>query len=112
MGLCSVTTYFMKYPEETPSIEQLSRLAGMSETKLKILFKRTYGETPLRYLKQVRMNLAASYLQDGLSVTDTAFAVGYKSVNRFSEAYRQTYNKYPGKAKLDYRKSKEDQFIV
>ena len=112
MGLCSVATYFMKYPEETPSIEQLSRLAGMSETKLKTLFKETYGDTPFRYLKQVRMNLAASYLQDGLSVTDTAFAVGYKSVNRFSEAYRQTYNRYPGKAKLDYRKSKENPLIV
>ncbi|WP_320128277.1 helix-turn-helix transcriptional regulator [uncultured Sphaerochaeta sp.] len=99
MGLCSVATYFLKYPDQSLSVEKLAHLAGMSPTKLKTLFKDVYGDTLYGYLRKVRMNLAASYLKEGRSVTDVAFAVGYKSVNRFSETFREVFDTYPSKVK-------------
>ncbi len=99
MGLCAVTAYFIEHPAESPSIEKLSHIAGMSPTKLKTLFKKQYGDTLYGYLRTLRMNLAESYLREGRSVTEVSYAVGYKSVNRFSEAFRLVFGEYPGKVK-------------
>ncbi|WP_169310084.1 helix-turn-helix transcriptional regulator [Parasphaerochaeta coccoides] len=99
MGLCAVTAYFLEHPADSPSIEKLSHIAGMSPTKLKTLFKKQYGDTLYGYLRTLRMNLAANYLREGRSVTEVSYAVGYKSVNRFSEAFRLVFGEYPGKVK-------------
>lgn len=100
MGLCAVTAYFLEHPADSPSIDKLSHIAGMSPTKLKTLFKKQYGDTLYGYLRTLRMNLAASYLREGQSVTEVSYAVGYKSVNRFSEAFRLVFDEYPGKIKV------------
>ena len=106
MGLCAVASYLLKYPEESPSVEKLARLACMSPTKLKNLFKQVYGKTLYGYLRSVRMDFAATHLKEGLSVTEVAISVGYQSVNRFSEAFRDAFGKYPSKIKKESQNKK------
>ena len=97
LGLCTVEFYFANHMEESPPVEQLACLAGMSPTKLKVLFRKQYGTTLYGYLRRLRMAEAWELLKEGSSVTDTTFAVGYTSVNRFSEAFRNEYHEYPGR---------------
>ena len=50
------------------------------------LFKTVYGRTPHQYLKQVRIDHAKMFLQNGLSVTEACFSVGFDSVSSFTGA--------------------------
>lgn len=52
------------------------------------------GESPAAIKRRVVLEQAAWRLQHGASVTDTAFAAGYDSVEGFSRAFRRAYG-YP-----------------
>ena len=53
------------------------------------LFKTAYGKTPHQYLTAVRINKAQLLLQDGGSVTDTCFAVGFESLTSFIGLFKR-----------------------
>lgn len=53
------------------------------------LFKTVYGRTPHQYLKQVRIDHAKMFLQNGLSVTEACFSVGFDSVSTFTGLFRR-----------------------
>lgn len=100
MGLCNVESYLKNHMSESPSIEDLARMASMSPTKLKLLFKQRYGDTIYGYLRSLRMEHAAKMLkEEGLGVTEVAYSVGYKSLSRFSEAFFKVYGVLPSQYK-------------
>ncbi len=51
------------------------------------LFKRYYGQTPNQFLMQIRIKKAKEFLGAGMSVTDTCFQVGFKSLGSFSSLF-------------------------
>lgn len=53
------------------------------------LFKKIYGKTPHQYLTKVRIDNARLFLQKGLTVRETCFAVGFESVNSFAGLFKQ-----------------------
>lgn len=72
---------------EPLSIPELASLNGMSPTSFRRHFESAVGQSPLRYLTEVRIQLAALMLkQEGGTILDTSLAVGYESVSTF---YRQ-----------------------
>ena len=46
-------------------------------------------------LEQVRFDLAKTYLKDGLSITDTAYLLGYGDHAAFSTAFRRWSGQSP-----------------
>jgi AraC-like DNA-binding protein len=84
---------FSKLP---PTIEQFSKMAAMSTTKLKKSFKIMYGDSIYAYYQKLRLQKANELLASGdYTVKQTAFAVGYASLDNFTTAYKKTYNKKP-----------------
>ncbi len=82
--------------ENPPSLGALARAAGMSHPKLNCCFKRMYGMTAFQYLRCERLNQARQMLEhQGLTVTETAYAVGYESVSHFSQAYKKQFGISP-----------------
>jgi AraC-like DNA-binding protein len=69
------------------TIVRLSREVGLNERKLKDGFRELVGNSVHAYLKQVRLDMAASLLQEGSSVTEAAMAVGFDSLSHFSKAF-------------------------
>ncbi|GAA4682156.1 helix-turn-helix domain-containing protein [Gordonia humi] len=53
------------------------------------------GESPVALRRRVRLERAAWRLQRGASVTDTAFAAGYSSVEGFCRAFARAYGHPP-----------------
>src|SRR4051812_44671686 len=53
------------------------------------LFKMAYDKTPHQYLTSVRINKAQLLLQNGSSVTETCFAVGFESVTSFVGLFKR-----------------------
>ena len=75
----------------------------ISTSALKQCFKGVYGTAIYTYMRNYRMDLAASLLtQTDEPITVIAGKVGYTNTSKFSEAFK----KIKGKTPLEYRKIK------
>jgi AraC-like DNA-binding protein len=73
---------------EPPSLEELSKLVGVSQFYLSRIFSQETRTTIPQFLRQLRMERAASFLKAGThNVTEAAFAVGYSSLGHFSKNF-------------------------
>ena len=84
-----------------PSIRAIARDVGINPNKLQELFKYYSGTTVMDYLRSYRMQRALTLLDGDMLLYEIAKEVGYRSVDRFSEAFTKTYGVSPGK----YRKN-------
>jgi AraC-like DNA-binding protein len=80
-----------------PTLEQLGRETGCSPFYLSRTFSKETGQTIPQYLRQLRLDRAASLLKQGqLNVTEVALAVGYSSLSHFSQAFHHRFGCCPG----------------
>lgn len=69
------------------SVDDLAKAAGMSRFHFSRLFRDQVGEAPYKHLLKIRVRRAAELLRSH-SVTEAAFAVGFKDLSRFARAFR------------------------
>jgi AraC-like DNA-binding protein len=76
----------------------LAAMIGMSETKMKQLFKQTFGDSIYNYFQKVRMEEAAFLLkQGGYSVSQVGFELGFTNLSHFSRLFESHYGTTPKK---------------
>jgi AraC-like DNA-binding protein len=76
--------------------EELARAVGMSRSAFADRFTRLMGETPMRYLAQQRLQVAAKKLESpGASIARIAFEVGYESEAAFNRAFKRVFGAPP-----------------
>ncbi|WP_228377942.1 helix-turn-helix domain-containing protein [Chryseobacterium luteum] len=81
-----------------PVLGALSKLIGMSETKMKQLFKQTFGDTIYNYYQKIRMEEAAFLLkQAGYSVSDVGYQLGFSNLSHFSRLFEKQFGITPKK---------------
>lgn len=84
-----------------PSIQDplsiLAPYAGLSERTAARHFLSELGMSFGAWRRQLRLQAALARLGAGVSVTETAFDVGYKDVSSFITAFRTEYGTSPGK---------------
>ncbi|MES2277218.1 MAG: helix-turn-helix transcriptional regulator [Bacteroidota bacterium] len=79
-----------------PVIRELAQIAAMSETKLKQLFKQTFGATIYNYYQQARMQEAAFLLKHGKrSVAQVGYELGFTNLSHFSRLFEKHYGLNP-----------------
>lgn len=83
--------------ELPPKQETLSEIANMSVSKLKYVFKAIYGMSMYKYFQKMRMDKALQLLQDGNTIRETAYELGFKDLANFSRNFKQEFNIQPGK---------------
>lgn len=82
--------------DKPPIIADLSKVAAMSPSKLKNIFKEVYGMPINQYYQKHRMNRAkAMLLTKKYSLREIADAVGFESVSAFTKVYRKVFNETP-----------------
>ena len=59
------------------------------------LFKRYYGLTPRQYLINKRIEKSKENLINGMSVTETCYAIGFSSLGSFSVLFKTKTGKTP-----------------
>ena len=77
------------------NLDLLSHLRFISKFHLLRLFKKHYGITPRQYLIDKRIEKSKEYLKNGMSVTETCFAVGFESLGSFSTLFKTKTGKSP-----------------
>src|SRR5262249_38352256 len=81
-----------KDPAHPWTISDLARGVGLARTRLSERFRRFLGESPMAYLGQWRLKLAADILQSSDdSIAQVASAVGYASEASFNRAFKREY---------------------
>lgn len=81
-----------------PVIAQLATIASMSETKLKQLFKQTFGDTIYNYYQRARMEEAAFLLKQAKhSVSQVGYELGFSNLSHFSRLFKKQYGTTPKK---------------
>ena len=91
----------------TYDIEQglLEKIALMSGTKLKNVFKQKYQMSITEYTQRKRMNMAENLLlTTDLPIKDIAKTVGYHSSSRFTTLFKRYKNRYPKELKQSKNK--------
>jgi AraC-like DNA-binding protein len=81
------------------TIDNLAASASMSVSAFHRAFRQVTLESPLQYLKKVRLNKAKDLIAvEGRRVNDAAHQVGYTSLSQFSREFKRHFNTTPKRA--------------
>lgn len=93
------------FSQPPPAIAQLARVAAMSPSKLKVLFKEVFGLPVNQYYQKHRMNKAkAMLLSKKYSIRETANMLGFTSVSSFNKAFYKTFEQLPAEIAVPQHK--------
>lgn len=85
-------------PDRDWSVAELARLMGASRSGFAAKFTAAVGETPARYVTQVRMHQARKWmLRDRMRIAEAAQRLGYDSEASFSRAFKRIIGSAPGR---------------
>lgn len=84
---------------DSVTVQDLADKANMSISAFHQAFRSVTLETPIQYIKKVRLNKARELIQlEGLKVGDAARRVGYNSTSQFSREFKRHFNRTPAEA--------------
>jgi AraC family transcriptional regulator len=87
------------------SLDELIQITGLSRSQFFRAFQRSTGQTPARYVQQLRMRHAAVLLEEGSTISEIANILGYGNSSHFASAFRR----YNGKNPSDWRRIAKSQ---
>lgn len=90
--------YMRANPGAPITVESLAALSGISVRTLYSGFRRHHGMTPMRYLRNLRLERVREQLLDPeqpRSVTTLAIRWGFLELGRFAAEYRKRYGELP-----------------
>lgn len=91
---------FALQPGPLPSLQELAAEGGLSQSGLRRLMQTAHGRAPLAHLRQLRLGLARTALeQERLSVEQAAELAGYGSPANFATAFRRAFGTTPSKVR-------------
>lgn len=83
---------------QPPSLQGLAKLSGMSETKMKELFRQVFGDSIYNYYQRARMEEAAYLLRHkNYSVSEAGYQLGFSNLSHFSRLFERHHHQKPKK---------------
>ena len=101
--LQSAVEYITNNWQESFSVSELARRCCVSESTLYHLFQKELGETPVKFLNSIRINIAIEQLENtNHSIATVSRMVGFNSENHF----RKVFYDFTGTTPSKYRKNR------
>ncbi|MCC8423543.1 AraC family transcriptional regulator [Mucilaginibacter sp. UR6-11] len=83
---------------QPPSLPDLAKLGGMSETKMKDLFRQVFGDSIYNYYQTARMEEAAYLLKHkNYSVSEAGYQLGFSNLSHFTRLFERHHQQKPKK---------------
>ena len=78
------------------SVEELSKHVGMSRSSLYAKLLELTGQTPVEYIRSVKLEKAAILLEKSdMNIAQIAYTVGFSKPNYFAKSFKLKYNMLP-----------------
>lgn len=94
-GVTSAINYIEQHLIEPLDIDNLSKLACMSRSRLYVEFKRQLGCTPSELQQQLRLKKAAKRFEKGDAITAVCYDLGFSDPSHFSRRFRHYFGCSP-----------------
>ena len=91
----NIATMMLEHYDKNLTVSNFASLSGLSLSTFNREFKRIHKTTPKQWLIEKRMHRAQTLLEEGYTVTQVAFDVGYLNVSNFIKAYKSIYGNTP-----------------
>lgn len=90
-------------PEARTDLQALARELGVSYSKLRFAFREQTGFSLRAFENRMKLNRAKDLLRhEGLTVSETALALGYANVHYFSTAFKKQFGCSPVQWRKDF----------
>jgi DNA-binding response OmpR family regulator/nitrogen-specific signal transduction histidine kinase len=90
------------------SVEELSRHVGMSRSSLYSKLLELTGQTPVEFIRAVKLDKAAILLEKSdMNVAQIAYSVGFSTPNYFAKSFKTKFNMLPSEYITKMRKEGE-----
>ena len=101
--LKDATEYITEHWDQPLSVADIAKACCVSESTVYHLFQKKLGQTPVRFLNAIRINIAIEYLENTpYSISTVSRMVGFSSETHF----RKVFSSITGTTPLKYRKSR------
>ncbi len=81
--------------DEVVSVDELAKLANMSTSGFRKIFREVMHMPPLQYAKSIKLNRAQLLIREGKNVNEAGYLVGYNSPAQFSREYKRQFGYVP-----------------
>ncbi len=89
--------------EDPPGLDELARQVALNRNKLNRGFRRIYGGTVFKVLRDLRLGRASCLLlHTDLSLADIAFSVGYNNQSNFTTAFHRQWGETPNSVRRNH----------
>ncbi len=90
------------------SVEELSKHIGMSRSSLYSKLLELTGQTPVEYIRSIKLDKAAVLLEKSdMNVAEIAYSVGFATPNYFTKLFKAKFNMLPSEYISKMRKDSE-----
>jgi AraC-like DNA-binding protein len=87
------------------TVEELSRHVGMSRSALYNKLLQLTGQTPVEYIRSVKLDKAAVLLEkSNMHVAEIAYSVGFSTPTYFAKSFKAKFNMLPSEYITKMRK--------
>ena len=94
-GITAVIHTLEQNLSEPLDVDQLSRQACMSRSRLYVEFKKQLGCTPGEFHQQLRLKSAAEAIRSGQSITEACYGYGFNDLSHFSRRFSHFFGCSP-----------------
>ena len=99
--LQNAIAYITAHWSDIASVSEIAKHCHVSESRLYHLFRSELGETPIRFLNSIKINVAIEYLENhAYSIATVSQLAGFRSENHF----RRIFADFTGTTPSKYRK--------
>lgn len=91
-----MTSYFALHISEPITVKDMAKRAGLSPSRFNVVFARTFGTTPYRYLLRMRVDHARELLGNGYPIKVVSDYCGFADVHYFTKAFKAAVGVTPG----------------
>lgn len=105
----SMLQYIQQYYEEPLTIGMIAQAAMISESECLRCFRETIGTTPIRYLKQFRVQRAAEMLiTTEKKIADIGELCGFQEMSYFAKSFREMMGITPSEYRKKEKKNEKE----
>ena len=97
--ISQIVRYLQENYNQSLDISSIARFAGMGNSTLHHVFEKIVGQSPIQYLKKVRLHQARLMIvSNGLNASEAAYKVGYNNASQFSREFKRQFGLPPSRA--------------